>query len=137
MNITIKTIPHNKQRYETVGDWWWDRTNLHIRISDMKNPIYEWLVAEHEINEALRCKKDGVTQKDVDKFDIEYEKRRKKLLSMNLSKKNRERVLSFEAGLDPKAPYRKQHQGATKIEKMSCRFHGEDWKKYDKTVMNL
>ena len=34
MNITIKTIAHDKQRYDTVGDWWFDdEGDLQIRVS--------------------------------------------------------------------------------------------------------
>ena len=64
MNITIKTIQHSKQRYDTCGDWWFDKKgNLQIRVSDMDNWKYEYLVGDHEVREALLCKDRGITQK--------------------------------------------------------------------------
>lgn len=131
MNVFIKTIPHNEQRYETVGDWWWegkDLQDLQIRVSDMGNPVYEWLVAEHEINEALRCKKDGIDEKAVSDFDRSFEELREKFPYT---------IGDQEPGDMVSAPYHKQHTGATQIERLSCQFHGEDWDKYSDTVDNL
>jgi len=128
MNIFIKTIPHKEQRYETVGDWWWDGDDLHIRVSDMGNYIYEWLVAEHEINEALRCKKDGIDERVVSDFDKSFEELRKKFPDI---------IGDQEPGDMVSAPYHKQHIGATEIEKLSCKFHGEDWDEYNNTVDSL
>ena len=75
MNITIKTIQHNRQRYDTCGDWWFDKKgNLQVRVSDMNNWKYEYLVADHEVREALLCKDRGVTQKEVDEFDMGWQR---------------------------------------------------------------
>jgi hypothetical protein len=31
--ITIKTIPHSQQRYNTVGDWYRDGDGWQVRVS--------------------------------------------------------------------------------------------------------
>ena len=118
MNITIKTIQHNRQRYDTCGDWWFDKKgNLQIRISDMGNWKYEALVADHELQEVLLCKARGITQKQVDEFDLNFK--------------------GVEPGASKKAPYYKEHKFANKVEYGLCKEFGIDWKKYDKRVLSL
>lgn len=129
MNINIKTIPHSGQRYPTVGDWWWEENgDLEVRVSDMGNPVYEWLVAEHEINEALKCKADGVVEKVVSEFDMRFE---------NLREQYPDIIGDQEPGDMVSAPYHPQHIGATQIEKFSASFHGVNWDDYNSTVDNL
>ena len=133
MNIIIKTIPHDQQRYPTAGDWWFEpycqgkpeeECDLHIRVSGTGNWRYEALVALHELVEVLKCKHDGVSQKEVDEFDIEYEK-------------NRKDGDDSEPGDSPDAPYRFQHCLATGIERIMCAEFGLDWKAYDDALMAL
>jgi hypothetical protein len=122
MNITIKTIQHSKQRYDTCGDWWFDKKgNLQIRVSDMDNWKYEYLVGDHEVREALLCKDRGITQKEVDKFDMNW----------------KEHGMITEVGNDPSAPYYKEHKFSTKIEMMTAKELKVNWDKYDKKVNGL
>lgn len=80
MNIRIKTIPHNKQRYATCGDWYYEGEgadkSLEIRVSQLPDSRYEFLVALHELVEVKLCEWSGVSQQAVDAFDMEYEKNR-------------------------------------------------------------
>lgn len=125
MNITIKTIPHDKQRYPTCGDWWFDKSgDLQLRISDMGNPEYESLVALHELVEVMLCKKRGITAEQVDAFDMAFEKAR-------------EEGNDDEPGDDPKAPYRKEHFFATNIECLMAGELGVDFKEYEAAVNAL
>ena len=121
----IMTIPHNKQRYPTAGDWMFSKKgNLLIQISHMQNWKYEFLVGLHELIESVLCKDRGINQKEVDEFDIEFEK-------------NRKEGNQDEPGDDFKAPYHNEHQVATFIEKMMADELGVSWKEYDKTVNEL
>lgn len=124
MRVTIEVIKHKDQRYETVGDWQWDDDNLTITVSSMDNWRYEMLVAFHEMAEALICKHRGIAEKDVTAFDIAFEKARK---DDDVS----------EPGDDPNAPYYKEHQFATCVERLLALELSVDWKKYDDTVTNL
>jgi hypothetical protein len=90
----------------------------------MKNDDYAFLIGIHEAVEAWLCQKRGITERQVNKFDMDYEKNRKK---GDLS----------EPGNDPMAPYFNEHQFATHIEKMLAREMGIDWKKYSDVVDNL
>lgn len=125
MNIQIKTIPHNEQRYDTVGDWWWTSDgNLEVRISDMKNWKYEFLVAFHELAEVMLCKDRNISQESVDSFDIEFEKNR---IEGNID----------EPGNSDSAPYQKEHKFATQIEYLMSQELGVDYNDYDNTINNL
>lgn len=125
MKIITKTIPHLEHRYETVGDWWFDGNgDLQIRVSKMSDSRYEWLVALHEQVEALMCSEAGVDQDDVTKFDMEYEARRKE-------------GDDSEPGDCVLAPYHKQHQFATALERTFAATLGVNWAEYEKEIYSL
>lgn len=124
MKIILETIPHESQRYETVGDWfYWDRT-LYIKVSETGNDDYNYLIALHELVEAWLCKRHGITQESVDEFDKLYEV-------------NRAEDDLSEPGDDPNAPYREQHCTATGIERIVCAALGVPWKLYEETLERL
>lgn len=81
-------------------------------------------VAIHELIEVLLCRLSKVSQKKVDKFDIAYEKKRKK---GDVS----------EPGDQFEAPYFKQHQYATYIERLFIAMCNEKWKDYEEKVNSL
>jgi hypothetical protein len=127
MIISLSTIPHNKHRYPTVGDWIVDNANIPaftILVSDMGNPDFEFLVGLHEQIETYLCWKRGIEQQSVDKFDTQYET-------------NRPEGDFSEPGDDPKAPYFREHQFATKLERLMADELGVDWEKYNTTVEGL
>ena len=128
MNVTIKIIPHNQQRYDSVGDWWWsDDENLEIRVSDLGNWKMEQLVAMHEYLEALICNKSGITEKKITAFDLKYEKDRKR----------GKYTLEQEPGDDPDAPYHIEHFCATTMERINCLLLGVNWDEYNQKVNSL
>ena len=125
MNVKIEIIPHSEQRYPTVGDWFFDgEGNLTIKISALNDWRKEMLIALHELVEVLKCKHDGVTQEQVDRFDIDFEKARQD-------------GNDDEPGDDPKAPYVKQHCLATGIERVMAAELGVSWKEYEEILNEL
>ena|ERR1039458_6371159 len=116
--LSVNVIPQSKQRYCTVGDWVFDIFgNLQMRISDMGNPDYEFMVAIHEACEAWLCRKRGISEESVTAFDTS------------------EYGLTLEdPGSDPKAPYHKEHMMALEIEKILCKEMGLDWDKYEQCL---
>jgi hypothetical protein len=122
--IHIEAIPHRKHRYDTVGDWFFKKKHLVIRVSRMKNLDYIFLVALHEMVEAWLCFRRGISEKDVTRFDKAFEKKRP---NGNFN----------EPGDDPKAPYRNEHRFATRVERMMAKELGVDWDEYDQTVSSL
>jgi hypothetical protein len=102
MKITIETIDHNDQRYNTVGDWQFDdEGNLNIKVSNTASESYNFLIGVHELVEAYLCKIRGISTQDVDKFDIDFISRHSPL---------------WEPGDSKDAPYHIQHKIATVIE---------------------
>src|SRR5215475_13697821 len=76
-HIVIEVIPHSDQRYDTVGDWitdktitWLGRNDLLIRVSDTGSDNSNFLIALHEFVEAMLCAEYGITQQQVDDFDM-------------------------------------------------------------------
>jgi hypothetical protein len=126
MDIIIKTIPHNQQRYETVGDWYFsqDHSKLFIFVSYMGNTHYEFLVAFHEQAEAMLCWDRGINEGAITVFDKLFEQ-------------NREAGNEDEPGDDPLAPYRKEHFFATTVERLMAAELNVDWEKYDKAIYAL
>lgn len=121
-NINVLTIPHETQRYNTVGDYWVDENGVtQIRISDLGNTFYEDLIMLHELT---LCRKAGVTIEDIDKFDFQFTE-------------NRAAGDASEPGDDPSAPYFKQHQFATKVEREMCRELGLDWDAYEDRISEV
>lgn len=109
MNIRIEFVPSKDQRYDTIGDWYFDAAgDLVIRVSN-DDPFFptedeQVLVALHELVEVLLCRKRGITQDMVDEFDMrgagaEYCKEE-----------------GTEPGDHPEAPYRREHRFAMIVE---------------------
>jgi len=122
----ITTIPHRSQDYPTVGNWSVKQPYKlgMIEVSRMDDWRYCMLVALHELVELVLCLNDGIKEEEVTKFDIAFEKKRK---AGNTA----------EPGNVRKAPYYKQHQFATKLEKLFAKQLGVNWDKYDKVVNKL
>lgn len=136
MRIVIDTTPHNDQRYNSVGDWRWEATSetlttLHIRVSEfpsgMKNSKwkYEFLIGIHELVEAILCESQGISEKQVDDFDIN-EKIDEECFELDV-----------EQGDHPEAPYKHQHNIATGIERILCATLGIDWYEYDHQIEKM
>jgi hypothetical protein len=121
MQIDIKTIPHEDQRYETVGDWILFNqfaTNLKIRISETYNDDYNFLIALHELIEAYLCKKAGISGDIVDQYDFSHPD-------------------SPEPGKEKDCPYREQHIFAEYIEHIMARYLKVDWEKYEECIHKI
>lgn len=128
MRILIETIPHDRQRYPTVGDYrYMEDGTLYITVSDMGNEMYESLVAIHELIEERLTKKRGLSEQEIMDFDLYYEKRREQGLVPEGS----------EPGFDSNSPYLREHTLATSIEMMICAHAGINWIDYDNAVNEL
>jgi hypothetical protein len=125
VNISIKTIPHEAQRYDTCGDWYFTEDgDLVIKISKLNDSYMEFLVGLHELIEAALCARAGITAAQVDAWDMEYEK-------------NRKQGDSSEPGDHANCPYRKQHQIASMIEGIALFFLGIDSEEYERKINSL
>jgi hypothetical protein len=124
VTIHVEVIPHESQRYSTCGDWTFEGDSLKIFVSDMGDEKSNMLVAVHEIVESLLCRWAGIQQKDVDVFDIEFEK-------------NRTDESLEEPGDSPDAPYNVQHRIADTVERLMALHVGVHWFDHDAKVNAL
>ena len=112
MNIHVEIIPHDRQRYSTSGDWFFDEWgDLQIKVDDVGHWKSETMVAIHEIIEALLCKDRGIKETDVTKFDTDHPELE-------------------DPGLSVEAPYYEEHKIATYIERDVCLHLREDWNEH-------
>jgi len=119
----IETIPHETQRYPTVGDYWLDEVGVEqIRVSEMMDWRYEVLVAIHEIVEMALTRHRGIAEEDITEFDIKFEQDKEKGL------------IGGEAGDNVNAPYRKEHFFATNLERLLAGELDVNWFEYDRYV---
>jgi hypothetical protein len=126
MTIHIETIPHEQQRYPTVGDYWEDDGGVEqVRVSRLSDWRYEALVAVHELVELLLAKHRSIQEEKISEFDIQFERDREL-----------GRVLG-EPGDDPRAPYRREHFFATNVERLLAAELDVDWRVYEALVDSL
>ena len=111
MNYLIKFIPQSEQRYATLGDYQTTGDLCEIRVSTQPNSVFSMAIALHELVETYLCRLAGITDDEIDKWDLSWKS-------------------SEEPGDDPNCPYYQQHQFATKIERQFIESLGYDWKLY-------
>ena len=123
LRMHIETIPHETQRYPTVGDYWLDDTGVEqIRVSEMMDWRYEVLVAVHELVEMALARHRGIAEEAITEFDVKFEQDKEKGL------------VAGEAGDNVNAPYRKEHFFATNLERLLAGELDVNWFEYDRYV---
>jgi len=112
MEVSIKTIPHQTQRYETTGDWIiLDNGRIEIYVSDVGSWKSEYLVALHELVEAALCRDRGIDQQVVEDFDRSHPELE-------------------DPGLDERAPYHTEHMVAVEVEKRLAEELQVNWEEH-------
>lgn len=123
--FSARAIPHSDQRYLTCGDWIQNPDgSTTILVSKTGNDDTDFLVALHELVEERLCKKAGITQQEVDDFDIEFEA-------------NRSEGDESEPGASAAAPYRFQHFTAEIVERIVAQALGVDWVEHESRISKL
>jgi hypothetical protein len=125
MKIHIEVIPHEQQRYPTVGDYWTEDGVQQVRVSRLPDWRYEILVAVHEIIELAITRHRGIPESVISDFDVEFERLRES------------RLRSGEPGDHPDSPYRKEHFFATSLERLLAMELEVDWFQYEQYVDGL
>jgi hypothetical protein len=117
MKIFIQSILQSDQRYATVGDYQWIADDLYINVTDLPDKRHMYLIAIHELVEALLCDISNVSCEEIDQWDFNWDR-------------------PGEPGDNSAAPYFTQHQIATAIEKL-CAFEMlTDWAEYEQACNN-
>src|SRR5271169_4002619 len=112
--IEGRVTDHRRQRYDTVGDW----ENLDfggslvIKVSQMKDWRSEAAVFLHEFVEAMLCERFGITDAQVDAWDLAHPE-------------------ADEPGDLPDCPYNYQHAVATMFELYLIEKLGLTWAEHE------
>jgi hypothetical protein len=119
MRVELKSIDPNAIRYSTCGDWeWLPGDYLKVSVPDYGNRENSaFLVALHEAVEAWLCKKAGIPENEVSKWDIDHPELE-------------------EPGDHPSAPYHDQHKTALEVEKIVAKALKLNWEDHEEWVQN-
>lgn len=121
----IFSIPHKFHSYPTCGNWQYTKGGVLVIFVSREIPEdSQDLVAIHELCEAKMCIANGVTQKQVDDFDMNFEA-------------NRKDGDESEPGDHVEAPYYKQHRIATAIETILAAQMGVGWQEHEALIGKL
>lgn len=119
MRIEIKSVPHAQHRYPTLGDYWRSADGmLYIRVSQLPDWRYEFLIALHELIEEAVTRHRGIAEPDIKAFDEAH---------LDLD----------DPGMSPEAPYHREHVLATAIEMLVAQELGVDWMAYSKACEDV
>lgn len=109
-------------RYVTAGDYQEKDGVVEIKVFEQRNEDWNFLIALHELIEQHLCKKRGITNDQIDRFDFEYEKNRDP------------DDLDSEPGDAPGCPYAKEHRFAMIMEQAMAHELGVDWNDYNDNI---
>lgn len=120
----LKAQSPKKMRYLTIGDYFKAKDGWDVVTADLGYSDYNFLILLHELIELYLTQKRGITEPKIKKFDEWFEREKTKGRFQNI----------IEAGFHPKAPYRREHVFATKIERLIAKELKVNWGKYYKTM---
>jgi hypothetical protein len=140
--FSATTIPHSDQAYPTTGDYYWDRGievgPVRIVVSKMGDTRFEQAVAIHELIEATLVQHAGIKNEDIIAFDKAYEAARPVAgIGVDIAPCGCDITDASEPGDDIHAPYYRQHQFATSVERMWLAEAGGSWNEYEAANLAL
>jgi hypothetical protein len=114
-------IAHKDQKYNTAGDYW-ETSEGHngtwaIRLSELSDWRYEFLVLIHELVEMALTKHAGIDWKDIDNFD-----------TIGAGKDHP------DPGSLKSAPYYNEHKAAEMVEKIVASALKVKWEEYNQAL---
>lgn len=120
---TLWSIPHSDHRYPTVGDWQFRYApDGCVRIDVQVSATADWrhaaLIAVHELIEAILCRHRGISQDEVDEFDLAHPE-------------------LADSGASESAPYHIEHMIAEDIERELAACLNVDWLDYTAALESL
>jgi hypothetical protein len=144
--IVLESIPHEKQAYETCGDYFESDDEIRIVVSDLGDPQLEQLIAVHELIEVLLMKAADLPLVASTEYDIQFEKARADGDHYHVKGEEAAHFFWFngrkytsdaEPGDAPDCPYAPMHNFATSVERLLCAAFGRKWADYEDAVAAL
>ena len=102
-------------KYPTLDDWHYNQLEIRVPIIDTGDADFNFLIFLHGLVEAHLCRKRGIKGRAVEIFDAAHRD-------------------ADEPGDLPDAPYHREHQQATDIEKVVCQMLNISWEAYEQTL---
>jgi hypothetical protein len=115
----LEVLPWKKMRYLTTGDYYKTKREWKIVAADTGNSDYNFLILIHELIELYLTQKRGIAEPKIKKFDEWFERQKTKGRFKNI----------LSPGRHPKAPYKREHMFAAKIEDLIRKELGVSKKK--------
>lgn len=126
--IQIDIIPLKCQRYESLGDYFYDKEKiLHFKITDTGNPLYNKLILIHELIEQTLTEAKGIKESQIYKHDLEFEK----------LVKDGKVDADAEPGEADTSPYRQEHLLAETVERLMLNHLNQTYKKYNDQIFKV
>ena len=125
--LSAASIPHEMQRYNTVGDWnYAEGGELIVSVSDCSafDPCTntaqntENLIVVHEIIEAMICQDRGISEASVTQWDLDH-------------------IDHPDPGSIPGCPYYREHMFAELIERAVAAELDVNWDTHEMIIENL
>lgn len=119
-DVIIQFKAQKHQRYSTVGDWQNSSVLKHdlVTATQLESDDLSFLIAVHELVEMYLCRRDGITQQEVDEFDMSFCTAQS----------------DAEPGEATDCPYRWEHQRAETVERVLAEILGVDWQFYQREI---
>src|SRR6266581_569776 len=112
--IHIENVRQQDQRYSTLGDYFEGKNGvIEIRISNLGNSDFEFLITLHELCEQYLVRKMGISNETIDAWDLAHSD-------------------ADEPGDLEGCPYRDAHEWAAAMEQVMGAKLGVDWDEYEK-----
>lgn len=105
-------------KYPTLDDWYYSPLETRVPIIDTGDVDINFLLFVHGLVEAHLCRKRGIKSRDVERYDAAH-------------------LDADEPGELPDAPYYREHQQATDVEKILCQMLNISWEAYKQTLKQV
>lgn len=127
--IQIEVIPLEKQRFPTLGDYFYDKKKvLQFKITDTGNPFFNKLILIHELVEQTLTEAKGIKEQSILKHDLEFEK----LIQ------DGKVDIDAEPGEHKNSPYRQEHLLAEIVERLMLNHLNQStFKEYNDKIFKV
>ena len=123
----IKSVYKEGQRYDTLGDYYFEDGKRIFSITKTGNQLFDDLIFIHEFIEEVLTRNKGITEEEIYEYDLKFEEK----------VKNGEVDEDVEPGEQLDSPYKVQHSIAESVERIMLNHLGISFGEYNETIMKI